>query len=124
MPTAPDFAGDESSYFGYLGAEVESKPSLTNSPLAVVKFQGENVALLVEKDDYTRLDSRSIMGRLDKLCRLARGQRVILSHDQHWSYIVQQKSRSGTDAIAVFLRRGKPITNIQPILAILGAKNG
>lgn len=124
MPTAPDFAGDEEAYFNYLGAAVPPKPSTSDQSVAVVDFQGESVAVLREINDYTIQDNSTIVGSIAKLCKLARGQRVILGHDHRRSYVIQEKRRAGSNEVVIVVRRSRPITNIQPILSLLGDANG
>jgi hypothetical protein len=120
MPKAPDFAGDEQAYFDYLGAVVPSLAAATPAvPVIHTTLGGGSVAILKQVTHFTMLEAMRIRGEVRYLCKLAKGQRVILSHDLGWSYIVEDKARTSATDIMVTLRRGRPITNPQPIQDLL-----
>ena len=61
-----------------------------------------------------------IKGPVAALCQLARGQRIVLSHDERWTYIVEAKDLVDAKAVRVRIRRGRPITNINVLKALQG----
>nr|WP_181716156.1 hypothetical protein [Cryobacterium sp.]QJS06289.1 hypothetical protein [Cryobacterium sp.] len=117
MPTVPPFT-TEAAYFRYLGAAV---PDMAQSRLAVeeslpqVLFGQENVSVLTEKIHYT-VQGQSIIGEVATLCRVSRGQRLILSHDSDWTYKVRGKERVEGGTVEVQIVRSKPISNPETIL--------
>jgi hypothetical protein len=123
LPAAPEFGGDEPAYFEYLGAEVPPIPTGSDSatPLREIIFEGGAVAVLAEGDNYESVDATRIRGSISSLCKLASGQRIILSGDLLFTYIVEDKQRVPGDAVEVTMRRARPITNPGPIQSLLGA---
>jgi hypothetical protein len=120
MPKAPEFADDEQAYFDYLGAAVPSMTAATpDVPVIHTTLGGGSVAILTQAAHYIVPEPLRIRGEVRNLCKLAKGQRVILSHDLAWSYIVEEKVRSNATDITVRLRQARPITNPQPIQALL-----
>jgi hypothetical protein len=124
VPTAPDFAGDEEAYFRYLGALVNPISSAVKEQITVVNLQGENVAVLKEIDDYITVDKQHIRGQIAKLCKLERGQRLILSHDTNWTYITRDKTLISSNEISVTIQKARPITNRDLIMTILRGIDG
>lgn len=120
MPAAPTFDDDEEGYFSYLGAEV---PSLASAAVAIetVKFEGGLVPVLRESVHYEQGGEQSILGAVASLCRLAPGQRLILSHDLERSFIVDRKELSNGNKVRVFIRRARPIVNSGPLEDLLGS---
>ena len=123
MPTAPTFK-DEQSYFDYLGAPVPPipTPSSTN-PLPEISFEGGVVPVLRHHEEYEVVDSLVIRGELPRLCKLARGQRVILTHDLARSFILEDKKRESESDLLLTVRKARPITNPQPVLELLEQTN-
>lgn len=117
MPTVPPF-GTEEDYFRYLGAPV---PDMGKARLDVEKslpqvlFGQENVSVLTENVHYST-NGLSISGDVATLCRVSRGQRLILSHDLEWTYKVKDKQRVEGGSVAVEITRSKPISNPETIL--------
>lgn len=122
LPTAPSL-GSEGEYFAYLGASVTPMSTRISPSLASVVMQGEQVFFLAVDADYQPLDEHSIVGFTASLCQLARGQRVILSHDERWTYIVEAKGLVDANTVKVVLRRARPISNIEMIHALRGSIN-
>ncbi|EEN86811.1 hypothetical protein RHOER0001_0307 [Rhodococcus erythropolis SK121] len=117
MPVIP-FFNDEEDYFKYLGAPV---PNMSQARRAVeehlpqVLFGQENVSVLSQNVHYLT-GTDSIVGEVATLCRVARGQRLILSHDAEWTYKVRDKKRIDGGKIQVQIVRSKPISNPESIL--------
>jgi len=127
LPTAPAF-DDEQAYFDYLGASVTSLSTVTNvAGPKTVTLAGDTVFVLKEGEHFEPLAAsaleRSIRGKTHVLCRIARNHRVILSSDTMWTYLVTGKDAIGADTVRLSLRRARPISNIEPIEALLGGEN-
>lgn len=122
LPAAPRFA-DEREYFDYLGAPVMTMATVATPTFASVVLQGESVLFLSVGDDYQILDELMIRGAVVKLCQLARGQRIILSHDEQWTFMVESKELLDSYTVKIRLRRARPISNIQIIRMLRGEKN-
>lgn len=122
LPAAPHF-DSEGDYFAYLGAPVTSMSAYVTSSLATVDLQGEKVFFLSEGENYQLLDTQSIVGPIATLCQLARGQRIILSHDERWTYLVEAKELVDANVVRIKLRRARPISNIEVIRALRGENN-
>ena len=118
LPTAPKFE-TERDYFDYLGAAVPPW-SEAAQPLVAINLQGDVVLILRNDTDYQLRDANSIRGVAATLCQLARGQRIILSHDKKWTYIVDDKNAVHPGEIVISVRRGRPITNFAPVAKLLG----
>lgn len=123
LPAAPTFA-HEQEYFDYLGAAVSPVPTVSSGPVGVVSLEGEAVAVLRRSEHYDILDTDRIVGSIDVLCQLSRGQRIILSHNEHWTFIVVQKEMSSSDKLSIIVRRARPISDITPIQQFLEGTNG
>jgi hypothetical protein len=113
MPAAPRF-GDEEDYFAYAGAVV---PPPAESALREIEYEGTTVAVL-DSGKYQLVDHDVIGDR--SLCRLAQNQRILLADHLTWSYLVEQKTLEGATSIRLRVRRGRPISDPAPILALLG----
>jgi hypothetical protein len=126
MPVVPVF-DDEAAYFAYLGARV---PEMSSSRMEVeeklpqVLFGQENVSVLTEGVHYS-IGFETIFGDVATLCRVARGQRLILSHDTDWTYKVKDKRRIEEGMVSVVIARSKPISNHQALQAyfVVGAND-
>ena len=120
MPAVPPF-GTETDYFRYLGAAV---PDMGKARLEVEKslpqvlFGQENVSVLTENIHYST-DGHVISGDVATLCRVSRGQRLILSHDLEWTYKVKDKQRVEGGGVAVEITRSKPISNPETIFPLI-----
>lgn len=123
MPAAPTF-GDEQSYFDYLGALVPPipKPS-ASTPLPEISFEGGVVPVLRHNEEYELVESLVIRGDLSQLCKLARGQRLILTHDLARSFILEDKKRESESKLLLEVRKARPITNPQPVFELLEQEN-
>jgi hypothetical protein len=125
MPKAPDFGRDELAYFEYMGAEVPSMPLPSSNPaIYFATIGGSKVAVLKDGVDYTLREGGLIAGGMDTLCKVARGQRVILSHNLNFSYKVEDKIRTGPNEVVIKVRRALPITDRQVMLSILEDMHG
>lgn len=122
LPAAPRFS-DEREYFDYLGARVTPMATLVTSTLSSVELQGERVLLLSSGENYQVLDEHHIVGSVASLCQLARGQRIILSHDEQWTHLVEGKELVDAHVVRIRIRRARPISNIQAIRTLLGGNN-
>tara|TARA_Y100000310_G_scaffold249848_1_gene255987 strand:+ start:320 stop:928 length:609 start_codon:yes stop_codon:yes gene_type:complete len=109
----PGFA-DERAYFDYLDAPVAQRP-VADHDLEYVSIEDSPVAFLRQGTHYELRAANTLSGRMRPLCQLRTTQRVILSHDLQWSYLVQAKRRTGADTLEVDLRRGRPISNPGPL---------
>jgi len=119
IPVVPHF-DTEQDYFAYLGAAVpdmEQAKSSVEQRLPQVLFGQENVSVLTEAVHYIRGEN-SIVGEVATLCRISRGQRLVLSHDSEWTYKVRDKQRTSGGQITVELARSKPISNAATILPL------
>ncbi len=119
IPAAPDFA-DEVEYFEYLGAAVTSLRAHVSPTLSTAELKGERVFLLSKGAHYERLDETHISGAIEYLCQLTGGQRLILSDDERWTYLLEQKSLIDANNVKLRLRRARPISNI----ALLRSSDG
>ena len=118
LPAAPSF-GDEISFFEYLGARVSSLDAAPTSAPTSVALLGEKVFILNEGEHYSVASDTRIVGPVAVLCHLARGQRVILSHDQRWTYLVEQKNLVDSSRVVVSLRRARPISDMAAIRSLI-----
>jgi hypothetical protein len=109
MPSAPKIT-DEKEYFEYLGAPVTPLVEL-NSNLAAIPFNYKEYSVLKEGTHYTIVDSSTIRGNINQLCKVAVKQKVILSHNLEFSYIIEAKVRRADGEIDVKVRSARPITN-------------
>ncbi|MGS1005426.1 hypothetical protein [Burkholderia glumae] len=123
LPAAPVF-DNENEYFDYLGAPVAPMKSNIAAPLASLVLQGERVFFLSEGSEYCVLDGIDIAGPVAYLCQLGRGQRIILSHDERWTYLVEEKHLLDAKVVRIYLRRARPISNIGAIRKLIGDANG
>ena len=117
LPTAPSF-DDEQEYFDYLGARVDPLPG-SATEIAVLSLAGEQVAVLREGTHFTAVDADNIRGGARILCQIARGQRIILSTDERWTYIIESKKLDVDDSVILTIRRGRPISDVKPIRELL-----
>lgn len=117
MPRAPVF-GDEADYFDYMGSGVPPMPPRHVPPRAVV-LDGQTVVLLRVGPGWRREGTSAIVGDAAILCALAREQRVIMSDDLHFTYLVEDKERRVDGQILVRLRRARPISDAQVIRGLL-----
>jgi len=128
LPTAPSFT-DEQSYFDYLGASVSSIGMTGTAAVPkIVKLAGDTVFVLKSGEHFEPVSAgafeRQVQGKTYTLCSVARNHRVILSTDLMWTYLVTGKDLIGPDTVRLTLRRARPITNTEPIEALLGGENG
>lgn len=122
LPAAPQFQ-DEGDYFAYLGAPVTLMRAHVASSLESIVMQGERVFFLSEGVNYQLLDELCIAGSVAALCQLARGQRIVLSHDERWTYLVEVKELVDANVVRIRLRRARPISNIEVIRTLRGENN-
>jgi hypothetical protein len=85
-----------------------------------VQIQGERVFILTEGAHYSRDGGSAIVGPVTMLCQLAKGQRIIVSHDERWTFIVEIKELVDASRVRIHLRQARPITNINIIRAMQG----
>lgn len=114
LPAAPVLP-DENAYFAYLGAPVTPLATNVASSLSSVDLQGERVFILTIGTHYARQSDTLITGPVAALCQLGRGQRIVLSHDERWTYLVETKELVDANRVSVGVRRARPITNIDVI---------
>lgn len=122
LAASPSFQG-EIEYFEYLGAAVTPMGVHVPSSLASVDLQGERVFFLSEGDNYQVLGEANISGSIALLCQLTRGQRLILSHDERWTYLVETKDLVDANFVRIGVRRARPISDIQVIRILRGVQN-
>lgn len=122
LPAAPNFH-DEGDYFDYLGAPVTLMSAHVASSLVSIDMHGERVFFLSQGENYQLLDEQIIAGPVASLCQLARGQRIILSHDERWTHLVEAKELVNANVVRIRLRRARPISNIEVIRTLRGEKN-
>jgi hypothetical protein len=127
LPTGPAF-DDEQAYFDYLGAAVTGLRAVARTAAPqTVTLAGDTVFVLKEGEHFESLTAtaleRTIRGSTHVLCRIARNHRVILSSDTSWTYLVTGKDAVGAERVRLSLRRARPISNIEPIEALLGEEN-
>jgi hypothetical protein len=118
IPAAPDFE-DEISFFDYLGARIAPMGDGATTPLQSVELHGDRVFILNEGEHYSRSSDNQIIGHINELCQIARGQRVILSHDKRWTYIVEDKGIVDATRVKVTVRPAKPY-NIAVLRVLIG----
>jgi hypothetical protein len=113
LPSAPTFETEE-EYFEYAGAAVNPIEAAEQTALAtaaeLVAYGGGMVYLLSEGRHFTRVDPGHVVGSITTLCVLAIGQRVLVSDDLDYTYIVEDKRVIG-DQVEVALRRARPVTD-------------
>lgn len=119
LPSAPVLP-DEHSYFAYLGATVPAMSLSVTSPISAIELQGERVFILSSGTHYNVQSETIIFGPVLALCQLAKGQRIVLSHDERWTYLVQAKELIDANSVRVQVRRARPITNIAVIRSLQG----
>lgn len=122
LPTAPILTSEQ-EYFDYLGASVAPMVAPGTTSLSTVQLQGERVFILEEGAHYVRDMETTIVGPIIRLCQLAKGQRIILSHDERWTFLVELKELVDATKVRIHLRRARPITNINVIRAMQGGMN-
>lgn len=118
MPIAPSFEGDEQAYFDYLGAPVSLDATSTRE-YGTTTLGGGTVSLLRAGIHFTRRSAQEITGSISQLCRLAREQRVVVSDELSYTYIVENKRRSDSNEIIVTLRRARRITDQAYVRSLL-----
>lgn len=114
LPAAP-VLGDEEEYFEYLGAPVTPAVDTIERPLGSVMLQGDRVLCLKQATHYTAEAEGQLIGPIATLCQLALGQRIILSHDERWTYLVKWKEAVDAYRVRVSVRRAKPISDFEII---------
>ena len=119
LPIAPVFSSEQ-EYFDYLGASVAPMVASGTTALSAVQLQGERVFILTEGAHYSRDEGSNIVGPVTMLCQLAKGQRIIVSHDERWTFLVELKELVDAARVRIHLRQARPITNINVIRAIQG----
>ncbi|MGF6245551.1 hypothetical protein P3T42_007329 [Paraburkholderia sp. GAS38] len=119
LPKAPVFT-DEIDYFDYLGAKVEPMSSSISAPLSSMSLQGEIVFFLDLNAQYVIESETAIIGPISALCQIARGQRLILSHDERWTYKVVEKQLTEADRVVVQVQRARPISDMAIIRKLRG----
>lgn len=122
LPAAP-ILPDENAYFEYLGARVTPMAATVAALPPTIDLKGERVFLLTIGVHYERESEVLINGPVAALCQLARGQRVILSHDERWTYFVEMKDLIDANNVRVRVRQARPITNIDVIRSLEGDSN-
>lgn len=119
LPIAPVFTSEQ-EYFNYLGASVAQMVTPGTTSLSTVQLLGERVFILSEGAHYSRDEGSTIVGPITMLCQLAKGQRIIVSHDERWTFLVELKEIVDATRVRIHLRRARPITNINVIRAMQG----
>lgn len=118
MPAAPPHFDDEQTYFNYLGATVtplstaQQQAQTLSAP--AIQYRNETVYLLTVDVHFTRISDRCIEGSVQVLCMLAKDQRVILSDETNFTYIVEGKTL-GKGSVLVDLRQARPILDTSSI---------
>ncbi len=119
LPSAPDFASEE-SYFDYIGALVpERNNPAEHKAFPTISVGGDMVAILKEGEHFNHGETGVITGSVVVLCRLSVGQRLVLSSDQRWTYFVKAKQLITADTLSVQIRRGRPIIDHSVFSTIL-----
>ena len=121
LPSAPDF-GSEADYFDYMGATVSAFAAGAALGIETIELQGELVWLLEEGIHFVRSEG-GIVGSVQTLCQLAVGQRVLLSSDERWSYLVIGKHLVTHDEVFVGLRQARPISSMAVVREMKGQWN-
>lgn len=124
LPTAPGFS-DEQVYFEYLGAPVPALAAVANATTPQLLDLAGDKVLFLKTGEHIELGVKtgnelSVRGKSWVLCQVARGQRVILSTDTRWSFLVLSKSLVNSDTVELSLRRARPITNFELIEEFFG----
>jgi hypothetical protein len=119
LPAAPVLR-DENAYFEYLGARVVPMSAAVAPALSAVDLHGERVFILSMGIHYELQSGTVITGPVAALCQLARGQRIILSHDERWTYLIEAKELVDAHSVSVRVRQARPITNIEVIRSLQG----
>jgi hypothetical protein len=121
LPSAPGFSTEE-QYFAYIGAEVPPSNSL---PGVKTVELGSDIVAVLQIGVHCSRTSSGIQGPAAVCCGLSEGQRVIVTDDFNWTWIVEGKSLgSAPGTVSVRLRRARPIVDASPVLKLLGAPNG
>jgi hypothetical protein len=119
LPKAPVLESEQ-AYFDYLGARVADLDERREKLPLEIEFQGEAVLVLSETTHYEMQNENKILGPLSVLCKVARGQRLILAHDEKWTYIVEDKELLSGSSVKVTVRKARPITDIVALRDITG----
>jgi hypothetical protein len=110
LPSCPMFA-NEADFFNFIGAKTLTYDESHNQTLIAIEFNGEQVHYLIEKEHYTKVNPNKIIGQQNTLCQLSKGQRIILSSNEKWTYFVLNKTVRDHLSVEVTIRRGRPISN-------------
>lgn len=117
MPKSPQI-DDEIQYFEYLGASVPPFPiGVERISIQYTQLEGDTIAFLRHPIHYsveevtTGTRGLKVIGDIADLCRLALGQRIILSHDLDWTYTIGQKTRLTSTKVILSLRKSIPISD-------------
>ena len=120
MPAAQSFS-DEEEYFAYAGAAVDTlvvaEEQAQGATTPAVEYEGETVWLLTADRHFTRLDATTVVGPVNALCVLSLEQRVVLSDELGYTYIVEEKQLT-TDEVRVRLRRARPILDREYVVSL------
>lgn len=127
LPTARSF-DTEQEYFDYMGAAVPTLAATTaQAAPQSVTLAGDTVLVLKDNEHFRQISAgaqgRVVEGTASVLCRVARRNRIILSTDMQWTYLVIEKNLVGTNTVQLSLRRALPITNREPIQQLLEGDN-
>lgn len=109
MPAAPYFS-DEEKYFSYAGAAVvplaDAQAQAHGAAAPAVNYNEEPVFLLTADRHFTRISATDLSGPIRSLCVLAEGQRVLVSDELGFTYMVEHKQLVG-DQVRIHLRRAR-----------------
>ena len=124
MPAAPTSFADEADYFAYVGAPVLPRSATTGAAPVTATIGGEVVRVLSIGSTIARPTADTVTGPIAELCSLARGDRVILTDDERFTYKVEDKQLLGATAVQVTVRPAKPIIDYSVVIAVLGGADG
>ena len=125
LPAAPPVFAAEQEYLAYISAPIPPVAAYPEpAPFPEVPYSGLMVPILFADKHYKESAGGSIAGSADPLCRLMKGQRLILDHDLTRTYIITAKRLIEFGKIELVIRPGKPITDPSFIREIMEKKNG
>lgn len=117
----PSYQGfdTEEEYFDFLGTSVSDFQNSSTASLGNIHLHGELVVYLVKGENFTSLTNNTITGPQASLCQLAKAQRVILSSDREWTYLVSDKKVTSATEVDIELSKARPISNFNLIQKLL-----
>lgn len=111
MPAAPPRPTNEEDYFSYLGAQVPGRSEVAAAKLPSHGEASDRVLVLSKGTHYKLQSVERIVGPASFLCQVAIDQRVVLSHNLEYTYLVREKARQTAGEVVCMVQRARPISD-------------